>query len=101
MHRILKQVLASAARWRMLTRNPVDAVDPPKVERRRMSALDAAETARLLAPFKGTRMLTPTLLAVMCGLRRGEVTALRWGSVDLARGQPSVVESTEQTVKGI
>jgi integrase len=37
----------------------------------------------------------------MCGLRRGEITALRWSSVDLARGQLSVVESTEQTTKGV
>jgi integrase len=85
----------------MLVRNPADGVDSPKVERRKMAALDAAETAQLLAHCRATRMFTPVLLAVMCGLRRGEITALRWGSVDLARGQLSVVESTEQTTKGI
>jgi integrase len=101
MHRILKQALSIAVRWRMLTRNPVDSVDPPKVERRKMTALDATETVRLLAYFKGTRMFTPVLLAVLCGLRRGEITALRWGSVDLDRKQLSVVESAEQTAKGV
>ena len=60
-----------------------------------------AETARLLAHFRSTRMFTPVLLAVMCGLRRGEITALRWGSIDLVRRQLSVVESTEQTAKGV
>ena len=101
MHRILKQALSIAVRWRMLTRNPVDSVDPPKVERRKMTALDVTETVRLLAHFRGTRMFTSVLLAVMCGLRRGEITALRWGSVDLDRKQLSVVESAEQTAKGI
>jgi integrase len=101
MHRILKQGLATAVRWRILARNPVDSVDPPKVERRKMTALDATETAQLLAHFRGTRTFTPVLLAVMCGLRRGEITALRWGSVDLARRQLSVIESTEQTTKGV
>jgi integrase len=101
MHRILKQALSIAVRWRMLTRNPVDSVDPPKVERRKMTALDVTETVRLLAHFRGTRMFTPVLLAVMCGLRRGEITALRWGSVDLDRKQLSVVESAEQTARGI
>ena len=66
-----------------------------------MAALDAAETARLLAHFRGTRMFMPVLLAVMCGLRRGEIAALRWGSVDLARRQMAIVESTEQTTKGV
>jgi integrase len=46
-------------------------------------------------------MFTPVLLAVMCGLRRGEITALRWDSVDLARRRLSVVERLEQTAKGI
>ncbi len=101
MHRILKQALATAVRWRMLTRNPVESVDPPKVERRKMSALDAVNTAKLLVHFRGTRMFIPVLIAVMCGLRRGEITALRWGSVDLRRGQLSVIESMEQTAKGV
>ena len=101
MHRVLKQALATAVRWKMLMHNPAADVDPPKVERRKMTALDAAETAQLLAHFRDARMFTPVLLAVICGLRRGEVTALRWGSVDLPRRQISVVESTEQTTKGI
>jgi integrase len=101
MHRILKQALAIAVRWRLLARNPADSVAPPKVERRKMLALDATETVRLLAHFRDTRMFTPVLLAVMCGLRRGEITALRWSSVDLGRKQMSVVESVEQTAKGV
>jgi integrase len=46
-------------------------------------------------------MFAPVLLAVMCELRRGEITALRWGSVDLVGKQLSVVESTEQTRRGV
>jgi integrase len=89
MHRILKQVLTAAVRWRMLNYNPLDAVDPPKVERSRMKALDPAETARLLAHFRETRMFVSVRLAAMCGLRRGEIAALRWASVDLSRWQLS------------
>jgi integrase len=49
----------------------------------------------------GTRLFIPVLLGVLCGLRRGQITALRWRSVDLARGQMSIVESTQQTRRGI
>ena len=100
MHRVLKQALATAVRWRMLSHNPVEGVDPPKVERTKMKALDPAETARLLAYFRNTRVFVPVLLAVMCGLRRGEITALRWGAADLSRGQVSIAESMEQTTRG-
>jgi integrase len=41
------------------------------------------------------------VLAVLCGLRRGEVAALRWRNVDLAAGSMAVVESAEQTDAGI
>lgn len=100
MHRVLRQALDQAASWHILARNPADEVKPPRVERMKMAALDTAETARLLAHFRPTRMFVPVMLGVLCGLRRGEVTALRWGAVDLARGQVAIVESTEQTRAG-
>jgi len=37
----------------------------------------------------------------MCGLRRGEIAALRWRHVDLDRAQLSVIESAEQTKTGV
>ena len=40
------------------------------------------------------------MLASLCGLRRGEITALRWKSVDLDNGQLAVIASTEQTDAG-
>ena len=38
---------------------------------------------------------------VLCGLRRGEIIALRWRNVDFLRGQLAVEESAEQTGEGI
>lgn len=32
MHRVFKQALSQAVKWKELTHNPADAVDPPKVE---------------------------------------------------------------------
>src|SRR5215212_896379 len=46
-------------------------------------------------------MLIPTILAVLCGLRRGEILALRWRAVDFDAGQLSVTESLEQTRTGL
>jgi integrase len=96
MHRVLKQALSQAVKWQFLIRNPVDAVDPPKVERHRMNTYDMAQTAALLDAVRGTRLFVPAMLAVLCGLRRGEIAALRWRSIDLANAQLSVVESAEQ-----
>lgn len=100
-HRILKQALRQAIRWRFLTRNPADAVDPPKVERKTLQTYDLLQTATLITAMRPTRMLVPTLLAVLCGLRRGEIAALRWKNVNLDAGNLAVVESAEQTANCI
>jgi integrase len=96
MHRVLKQALGQAVKWQLLPRNPADAVDPPKVERSTMQTYDMEQTAALIQATRPTRMLIPTVLAVLCGLRRGEIAALRWSNVDLAGAQMSVVASVEQ-----
>jgi integrase len=98
-HRVLKKALGQAVKWRLLPGNPIDAVDPPRVERTRMQTYDMAQTAEALALVRHTRLYVPVLLALLCGLRRGEITALRWRNVDLDGAQLAIVESTEQTSK--
>ena len=100
-HRVLRQALQQAVQWQLLARNPADLVKPPKVERKQMRTLDADGTVALLEAARGTDMLVPMLLGVLCGLRRGEVTALRWRSVDVEAGALAVVASTEQTDQGV
>ena len=87
--------------WRAITHSPADLVKPPKVERKEMQTIDADRTAEMIEAARGSRMLIPILLGVLCGLRRGEVVALRWRSVDLDAGQLSVVASAEQTDDGV
>jgi integrase len=100
MHRILREALQQAVRWQLLARNPVDACKPPKVERKQMQVLDASATAAMIEAARPYSMFMPILLAVITGMRRGEIAALRWKSVDLDVGQLSVVASIEQTRAG-
>jgi integrase len=103
MRRVLIKALNQAVTWDLLQKNPALASNPPKVERKKMLAYDATQTAELLDALRPTRMFIPALLAVMCGLRRGEILALRWGRVELGDNlrQLSIVESAEQTKDGI
>ena len=101
MHRILKSGLSKAVQWRMLSRNPADAVDAPKVERTALRTYDLTQTAALLDAMRETRMFVPVMLAVLCGLRRGEICALRWEHVDLETCSLSVMQSAEQTDSGV
>src|SRR5262244_1615132 len=73
MHRVLREALQQAIRWQLLARNPADVVKPPKVERSAMTTYDLTQTAELIEALRGTRILVPVMLAVLCGLRRGEI----------------------------
>ena len=96
MHRLIRQSLAQAVKWELLARNPADAVDPPRVERTAMNTYTLPQTGELIDAMRGTSLFVPTLLAVLLGMRRGEIAALRWKAVDLDTGQLAVVESAEQ-----
>jgi integrase len=77
-HIVLREALQQALRWRMLARNPADAVKPPKVERKQMKTLDAGATAAMIEAARPYSAFMPILLGALCGLRRGEIAALRW-----------------------
>ena len=100
-HRVLSAALRQAVRWRLLPYNPAADIKPPKIERRKVLTYSLTQTADLLQALRGCWMHVPALLAVLCGMRRGEIAALRWGSVDLDKGRLAVVQSAEQTKAGV
>jgi len=101
MHRVLRQALQQGVIWGILARNPAAAVRPPKVERGTLQTYDVGQTADLLETLRGTHMFMPAALAALCGLRRGEIAALRWRDVDLDRAELAITQSMEQTKTGI
>ncbi|WP_035981413.1 site-specific integrase [Bradyrhizobium sp. STM 3843] len=102
-HRVLFSALGQAERWRLIARNPaalLEKRDRPKIERKAVATIDAATAAAVFDAARDRRLFIPLVLATLCGLRRGEITALRWRAVDLENAQLAVVASTEQTDAG-
>ena len=100
MHGVLASALKQAVKWRLLTRSPCDVVSSPRVERTQAAVLDFDTAAAYIEAARGRAIFMPIVLGVLCGLRRGEMAALRWGNVDLDHGRMSIVASTEQTNRG-
>lgn len=86
---------ASALDKPLLPRNPSVGVRPPKVRRREMQTLDAAEVVCLFDAARGTELEPLVVVAVATGLRRGELLGLRWGDVDFDGATLSVRRSIE------
>ena len=100
-HRVLSEALKMAVRWQLAARNVCDAVEPPSVRPAEVEAIDEAHGAILLDAARGTRLYIPILLALACGLRRGEIVGLRWGDIEWTNGLLWVRRSVEQTRAGV
>jgi integrase len=103
MHRVLRGALAQAVKWNLLVKNPCDMLekkDRPKIERKPIAVLDAAAMMKMLEAARGTRWFIPMLLGSTCGIRCGEIVAMRWRNVQFKIGQIEVSHSVEQTQKG-
>jgi integrase len=91
MHRVLKQALGQAMKWGAVSRNVASLVKPPKVNRIEMKTLNLDQAAKVIELARSETIFVPILLGLLCGLRRGEICALRWRNIDLDSGQLSVV----------
>lgn len=85
-------------------------VDRPRVRRRSVTALERDDAVRLLAALAqasggSPRLFLPALLALACGMRRGEVLALQVGDITLpsslrphALGMVTISRTWDKTV---
>ncbi|MBE3589963.1 MAG: site-specific integrase [Firmicutes bacterium] len=83
-HATLRKALGDAERMRLLRYNPAAAVEPPRVPpRRELRTLTPQEAAMVLAAAKDERHGDLIIVALLTGLRLGELLALTWSDVDL------------------
>lgn len=93
-HRVLALVLALAVRDGRLSRNPADGVRLPRPRKADKRFLSHDQVAAL-AGAAGDYALVVQVLAY-CGLRYGELAALRVGKVDLMRRRLTIAESVTE-----
>ena len=103
-------IVATAVRDGLLARNPAEAVDRPRVERKEAQFLTEVQIQRLRDATRGTRHGPLFEVMLLTGLRPGEALALRWDDValdkrllhvdgTLARVNGQLVESAPKTAK--
>lgn len=97
-HRVLKEALGHGVRWQILSRNPADAVIPPRPLRREMSVLDTDGISKFLAIADDAPHLTIFLLALYTGMRRSEILGLRWPDVNLDSAALSVTQGLHRVI---
>ena len=93
MHVVLRKALAQAVSDGIIPRNAADGVKPPRVSApgEEIRPLSSEECSAFLEASRGERLEALYVLAVHCGLREGELLALRWEDVDLEAAKPALL----------
>jgi integrase len=97
-HNLLAKALGDVVRHGLLTKNVCgrDGQRAPKVLGKEMQILTADQIGDVVDKLKGRAIFPKAILALFCGLRAGEVLALRWKTTDLDGKVLRVRESVEE-----
>jgi len=89
-HTVMYTILNQAMKEGILGRNPAAAVERPKVEQAERQILTDGQAQQLVLASMGTRLGMLIYLALMTGMREGELLGLKWPDVDWGKGQVHV-----------
>jgi integrase len=92
-HVLLTNAFRQAMRWDLLRVNPMTKVDAPRLERKEMSALTAAQARSLLDAVRDDRYAAILSLAFATGARPGEYLGLKWSDVNWKAGMLTIQRS--------
>src|SRR5579864_8176672 len=84
-HGVLHLALKNAVRWSYISRNVCDLVEPPRVVSREPTPLTLEQAQAFLESVRENRLEVLLTVAVVTGMRRGELVALRWSNIDFSR----------------
>ena len=93
---ILRQALKYAVARGLVPHNVAAEVRAPRGPARRPRFLSTAEAARLLAAARGDHHEALYRVAIILGLRQGELLGLRWANIDLDGGRLIVCEQLQR-----
>ena len=93
MHVVLRKALSQAVSDGLIPRNAADGAKPPRTSApgEEIKPLDSEECASFLEASRGERLEALYVVAVHCGLREGELLALRWEDVYVEALKPAVL----------
>jgi integrase len=92
-HCVLHRALKQAVRWGLLIRNVTELVDAPTRVTPEYTTWNEHQAAMFLQMADGHQFAALWRLALLTGLRRGELLGLKWADLDLAQGKLTVKRS--------
>jgi integrase len=98
-HGLLHVALETAVTWGYVPRNVCSIIEPPRIVSRQGAPITIEQAKVLLEQVKAHRLEVLLTMAIVTGMRRGELLALRWSAVDLQRGIAIVLATVDYIPK--
>jgi integrase len=95
-HAVLHCALKQAVREGLLGRNPVDAIERPKVEQAEFNVFNEKQARQFLMAATGSTFEAVYYLALTTGMRQGELLGLKWADVDWEKSTLHVQRQLQQ-----
>lgn len=86
MHRMIHKALKQAVAWGLVYRNVAAFVQPPKPTNKTVRPFSPDEAQTFIKALKDDDFEALYLMALMTGMRLGELLAIQWDDIDLDRG---------------
>lgn len=99
-HAVLRRALGRAVVRGLVPRNVAEGASLPRLVEKEKRILTPEEAKRLLKAARGERLEALFLAALTCGLRQGELLALRWEEVDLEAPKITVRRQLQRSRDG-
>lgn len=101
LHSVLHTAFRQAVRWQLAPTNPADAVKPPSIAASALLVWTAEQARVFLAGTAADDLAALWRLALVTGMRKGELLALAWVDVDLDRRVLTVRRALVKDVDGV
>jgi len=98
---LLKDILKNAVNEEIILKNPLDKIEPLKIDKKEMNFYTIEQLNKLFEVIKDDRMEIVVKLAGLLGLRREEIAGLKWKNIDLENNLITIAEARVQAGKKI
>lgn len=96
----LKKMLNRAVMMNLIDYNPAYRVEKPRVVTAQRTCFTASDAQRYLAEARGHKFEAAFMLALIHGMRLGEILGLRWSNINWEQQSLSITTSLTQDLDG-
>ncbi|WP_053955917.1 tyrosine-type recombinase/integrase [Inediibacterium massiliense] len=100
-HRFIKNILETAVKWQLISSNPANNVQPPKVKKKEADFYNEEEIKQLITCLENEELKykVAILVTITAGLRLGELMGLKWNNVDFNTNTIEIVQANQYIPK--